>query len=854
VAPEASAGEEIEPYSKHPSELKPYFVCPPPTRTRPSCLMVGTPNPRKLRAAGLPVPSYQGSGEKGGFSPEDLRDAYNLPEEGGQGMTVAITVAWDYPKAEEDLAVYREHYGLPPCTIANGCFRKVNVEGEEANYPEADPEWAEEASLDLDMVSAACPECNILLVEADIGDLDLAVEEAANLKADVISDSWGTIGGEYLGESSYDRYYDHPGIPVLFSSGDNGYQVLHPAASPDVIAVGGTSLTKNVESSRGWSEKAWKGAGSGCSAYEEKPSWQIDQGCVGRTVADISAVASPSTPVSVYDSFESLGWRTAGGTSAAAPLLAGIEALSEAAVRAMGPSAFPLIGQGGALFDPTEGNNGSCANTAYLCTAGPGYDGPTGWGTPDGPFALPVTASEGATIVSESEATLRGSVDPKGVETEYRFEYGTNDAYGTSTPYESAGSGAEPTEVAASIKGLKGKTTYHYRIAAINSEGTFHGVDHTLATTPPSATTEPGVELHGNAATLSASVNPDGAQTSYFFEYGLTDEYGSRVPLRTRGILGPGLMAVKVSEPIGPLLSNKTYHFRVVASNVAGTTYGTDETLSTPPAEWFASLPPAAEEAERLLATSCVSQDECIVLGRLPSEWTYNPVWRLHDGEWSALSSIPLGEGAKRTFPSDLSCISASRCVAGGSYDTSSSSLPLLAEWDGTEWQPTSAPMPPEAVSGSIGGVSCVSVSFCTAAGWFSTQSKGGKASRRPLVEWWDGEGWSYETLPKSPAYWGQLESVSCTSPFYCLVAGLGFKEGGGGEAGGSSAQHTLAESWDGSEWSNQRFTSPGGEAPHYSSVSCSSVDECMAVGVFESNGRKKYFVDHLNGTLSTAI
>ena len=441
-------------------------------------------------------PSYEGGGVYGGFSPSDLHSAYNLPGTGGAGLTVAVTIAFDNPKAESDLAAYRNYYGLPPCTSASGCFKKVNQYGETGNYPAGDEGWALETSLDLDMVSATCPQCHILLVEAstpNYEDMAAAVEKAAQLGADVISNSWASE--EFPEETLEDQHFNHPGIPTLFASGDWGYGVEYPAASPYAIAVGGTSL-KPAGDARGWSESAWGGAGSGCSQYEPKPSWQTDTGCAMRTVADVSAVADTQTPVSVYDTYGLPGWILLGGTSVATPVVAGIEALSSSAFRAAGPSAFWRAGYGTGFFDVTEGENGPCARESsdgfaatYLCQGSIGYDGPTGWGTPNGPFSLPVAVTEEATV-SGGKVTLRGSVNPNGLSTEYLFEYGETTAYGSAVPVPNGNAGSSSDYVALSqtIEGLKPETPYHYRITAINS-GTFHGVDRTFGITPPSATT-----------------------------------------------------------------------------------------------------------------------------------------------------------------------------------------------------------------------------------------------------------------------------------------------------------------------------------------------------------------------------
>jgi subtilase family serine protease len=312
-----------------------------------------------------------------GYGPADLRSAYALTAAGG-GATVAIVDAYDDPNAEKDLGVYRSHFGLPACTTGNGCFEKVNQSGGRA-YPRGNTGWAEEISLDLDMVSAICPNCHILLVEASsnsFANLGAAVNYAASRGAVAISNSYG--GGEFSGEASYEAPYNHPGIAVTVSSGDGGYGVEFPAASRYVTAVGGTSLAR-ASTARGWAETAWSGAGSGCSAYIPKPSWQTDGGCAQRTVADVAAVADPSTGVAVYDTYREGGWLVFGGTSVAAPIIASVYAL---AGNTAGYGSYPYS-YTGSLFDVTSGSNGSCGGS-YLCTGGTGYDGPTGLGTPNG--------------------------------------------------------------------------------------------------------------------------------------------------------------------------------------------------------------------------------------------------------------------------------------------------------------------------------------------------------------------------------------------------------------------------------------------------------------------------------------
>jgi subtilase family serine protease len=315
-----------------------------------------------------------------GYGPTDLQDAYKLPSStNGGGMTVGIVDAFDNPNAEADLQVYRSNFGLPTCTTANGCFKKVDQRGG-TNYPVGNVGWGEEIALDLDMVSAICPKCHIVLVEANdnhMRALGKSVNQAVAQGADAVSNSWG--GREKGIEKQWDElYFNHPGIAVTASSGDSGYGTSYPAGSQYVTAVGGTALTRDG-SQRGWHETVWSGAGSGCSTRDHKPAWQTDTGCKMRTIADVSAVASPSTGVAVYDTYGAGGWLVFGGTSVSSPIIASVYALAGANVQ-YGSRVYMNPGK---LFDVTSGSNGSCGGS-YLCTGMVGYDGPTGLGTPNG--------------------------------------------------------------------------------------------------------------------------------------------------------------------------------------------------------------------------------------------------------------------------------------------------------------------------------------------------------------------------------------------------------------------------------------------------------------------------------------
>jgi len=321
-----------------------------------------------------------------GLTPADLKSAYNIPATGGKGKIIAIVDAFDNPNAEKDLAVYRSQFGLPPCTVANGCFKKVNQSGGQSPLPTPDAGWAGEIALDLDMASAGCPDCRLLLVEANSSsytDMAAAVATAVKLGAAVVSNSWGGPEDSSLTDSDA-KWFNHAGVAITVSAGDDGYGAEYPATSRYVTSVGGTSLMQG-KNARGWTEAVWgssgkssDGTGSGCSQYIGKPSWQKDGGCARRTAADLAAVADPNTGVAVYNTYQASGWAVFGGTSASAPLVAGILAVSgnsaaDGSLSYVKPTAF---------YDITIGANGSCGGT-YLCTAQAGYDGPTGNGTPN---------------------------------------------------------------------------------------------------------------------------------------------------------------------------------------------------------------------------------------------------------------------------------------------------------------------------------------------------------------------------------------------------------------------------------------------------------------------------------------
>ena len=373
-------------------------VCGPAKAGFARCFSQILLNPSTWRGqhARKPSPPHGGGSiTPSGYSPANLQSAYNLANaslSNGSGITVAIVDAYSNPYLASNLATYRNQFGLPSncSTSTTGCIRIVNQTGG-TKLPRGNTGWGTEEALDVEMVSAICPNCKILLVEASSNSMtNLAAAAAyAGAHAQVVSNSYGS--SEFSSETSFDHNYTGnavtPTNPVTFvaSSGDNGYGVEYPAASPYVVAAGGTTLT---QTSSGWSQSAWSGAGSGCSAYEPNPGWQpyTNPPCDKmRQVADTSAVADPNTGVAMYDTYGQSGWLVVGGTSVASPIIASVFALANTD---FGPTAAQQLYSptSGIINHVTRGSNGSCGN--YLCNAGDslddGYNGPTGVGTPWG--------------------------------------------------------------------------------------------------------------------------------------------------------------------------------------------------------------------------------------------------------------------------------------------------------------------------------------------------------------------------------------------------------------------------------------------------------------------------------------
>jgi hypothetical protein len=810
-------------YSLKPSTTEPYATCEPQPSGTPVCLSISPP-----RAAPL---SYPGGGKQGsGWTPTELREAYRIPATGGAGQTIAIVIAYGDPHAESDLEVYRKEYGLSECTKLNGCFEQVNEKGEEGNYPPENAQWAGEASLDFDMASAMCPECHLRLVEAE--NLYVGENKAAEMIGKVgptteISDSWTVdINGEFPEETSEDAYFNHPGIPITAAAGDMASHRYYPAVSPGVIAVGGTVLNE-AENARGWTEKVWGQSGGGCSLYESKPAWQTDWSCAKRMDNDVAADAELG--ISIYDK----GWTSRGGTSAAAPIVAGILAHASGAVRKMGAEGFYRH----ELFDVTSGSTGTCENT-YLCVAGLGYDGPTGWGTPNGPLEREAgfhAQTAEATAISETAATLHGYVEPSGAEATYHFEYGQTTVYGHDAPAPeiSAGTGSTWKSVSQTLSGLEKDRRYHYRLVSTRGGETSYGPDRQFATNPwsveavqhPSGTTESTYKayLYGSScSSASACTGVGWYENSSHAHLGLVERWagGSEWSIQSLPTPGGG-KEVTVQGVSCPTATSCMAVGDYVLS-------GTEVVLS---GQWNGSgwsiVPtpnPGGGLAARLEAISCVSASECIAVGYVKTgEQAFSTLTERWNGSaWSIVVS-PNG-GKPQNYLHGVSCPATSNCwTVGQSTPTTAEQIKALEEgkeipvealalhFDGKEWSKQSTP-----TTVNLLDVSCSAAEACTAVGGASTAIR------------WDGKEWTGEQMPspvmpyETPGIGGgiELQGVSCSSAYQCIATGSLKRE---------TETTTMTQVWNGVEWSVAGSTRPEGGKLY--AVSCPSNTVCVSVG-----------------------
>lgn len=324
----------------------------------------------------------------GGYSPADLASLYRIPAGLTSAATIGIIDVGSDPNTAKQLNYYRSYFGLPACTSANGCFREVAQDGS-GRLPGVASGWVTEIAMDVQAVSAICPTCHILLVDAataSAGDLGAAAATAVRLGAKYVSMSYGSVDGSQNTTLNL-KYYNSPGVTYVAASGDSGYAggTIFPSSATNVIAAGGTSA-KLVDGH--WQQTTWSGAGSGCSSAGLLgtvtglvQSLLSGSSCPdGRAVSDVSALADANTGILFYQGGD---WYNGGGTSLAAPIITALYALA-------GNHTEPLAiyhnvsSRPTSFVDITTGTNGSCGSRPRLCTAAAGWDGPTGVGTPAG--------------------------------------------------------------------------------------------------------------------------------------------------------------------------------------------------------------------------------------------------------------------------------------------------------------------------------------------------------------------------------------------------------------------------------------------------------------------------------------
>ena len=397
-----------------------------------------------------------------GLSPSTIDSVYGFSAatNGGAGKTIAIVDAYDDPTAASDLNAFSQQWGLPQCSTSNPCFSKVNQSGG-TSYPGGNSSWDLEISLDIEWAHALAPASTILLVEANSNSFaDLtAAEQYAGAHADYVSNSWG--GSEFSGETAYDSAFTAPAgrnVSYFVATGDTGGAVEYPATSPDVVAVGGTSL---LFSSSGTfsAENAWSSGGGGCSAVEAAPSTQssfsqyAQAGCNGRrSTPDVSLDADPASGVAVYDSTPysgSSGWWTVGGTSASTPMWA-----AESAVLGSAVNSATVYSAAIPFRDIISGSNGHSTLTGYDLATGRGS-----WAYTPGPSTSLSAALAGGNVALKWTAPTGAPPTSYSVYRSTTSGAETLLASGTVTPSFTT---APPAS----------GSTYYYEVQAVDGAGT----------------------------------------------------------------------------------------------------------------------------------------------------------------------------------------------------------------------------------------------------------------------------------------------------------------------------------------------------------------------------------------------
>jgi hypothetical protein len=571
------------------------------------------------------VPSGVSTSGTGAYDPCYLDSAYNVASAaathgGGVGQIVAIVDAYSDPNVTANLASYRSFFGLSTCptgTVTHGAstciFDVVNQNGSSTSLPAGNSGWGEEISLDVEMVSAICQNCQIALVEASsssMANLGTGVNTAVAMGANVVSNSYG--GSEYSSEvNDSNAYFNHPGVAIVAATGDNGFGVEFPAASPTVTAVGGTSLLQSTDTgarAANATETVWSGAGAGCSAYEPKPSWQSDPGCAKRMVADVSAIADPNTGVWVYDTYGTgFTWGAFGGTSVATPIISSMYALAGNSLGAATTPASYTYANQSSLYKVTSGTDGSCS-TLYYCNAadsvsGTGYNGPTGLGTPGATGSIAAFSAVAAPVTKPGAPALTSASAGNGAVT---LAWNAPTSNGGSAilgynVFEGSSPGAESTTplngstliagTSDALSGLTNGTAYYFTVQAVNGVGS-SASSNELSSTPSAPTAS-------NAPTLTSAAAGNGAVTLTWSApasnggsaiQGYNVFVGTGAGLESTTATNTSLIA-GTSDTLGGLTNGTTYFFTVQAVNGVGSSVSSNERSATPVAVTAPSSP-----------------------------------------------------------------------------------------------------------------------------------------------------------------------------------------------------------------------------------------------------------------------
>jgi hypothetical protein len=507
----------------------------------------------------------------------------------------------------------------------------------------------------------------------------------------------------------------------------------------------------------------------------------------------------------------------------------------------------------------------------------------------------PTVTVESAKEIQAHLAVFHATINPQGCETSYEFEY----AVAGSKLFVNVGGGILPgaivgEPVSVHVSGLAAHTTYEVRAKAHNEKGPGEGgpVSFTTLFDPPSVTTKAASEVKKTTAVLNGTINTHESATTYHFEYGL--KKGEYVSVSSGGSLGAGTENVSVKDEIKSLEPGTTYHFRLMATNSGGTTYGADEALTTSSLSWTTQTTPspAGAKSSRLTFGSCTTASACTSVGEyLNSGGTKVPLAERWNGtSWSA-ESPPTTEGAAASELLGVSCTSGTACEAAGFYESGGVRHALAEVWNGTSWSVQTTANPTGAISAELTSISCTSNTACTAVGHYTTSTSSvtlaerwngtswvvqstanpsgatessllatscasstactasgyyynSEGQRRTLAESWNGTEWSIKTTPnRTGATLNILLGVSCSASNACTAVGGDFPSGGG-------PQETLVERWNGTEWSIQTSQNPGGsEASVLHGISCPSATACMATGDYVKAAVNVTLAERWNGS-----